>query len=150
VIEKNSETIPDLARHLDLKPHPEGGWYRQTYVSDVIVQPPGRAGTRPVATIIYYLLRPGEQSAWHSVASDEVWLWHRGGPLLLRMGGADPGAPDDNPTEHLLGPEVERGYQPQLLVPADTWQSAAPATDEEVLVSCLVAPGFDFADFRML
>jgi predicted cupin superfamily sugar epimerase len=150
VIEKNGGAIPELARLLGLEPHPEGGWYRQTYVSDVIMQPPDRTGTRPIATTIYYLLRPGERSAWHVVASDEVWLWHRGGPLLLRIGGADPGRPADNPTEHLLGPAVERGQQPQLLVPADTWQSAEPATDEEVLVSCLVAPGFDFADFRML
>lgn len=150
VVDDGAEAPPELARLLGLIPHPEGGWYRQTYVSDVTVQPPGRAGTRAVATLIYYLLRPGERSAWHVVASDEVWLWHRGGPLLLRMGGDDPGAPGDPASEYMLGPAVERGQSPQLSVPANIWQSAEPAGNEEVLVSCLVAPGFDFADFRML
>jgi predicted cupin superfamily sugar epimerase len=142
--------VPELARLLDLAPHPEGGWYRQTYASEVAVRPPGRTGTRAAATLIHYLLLPGERSAWHTVASDEIWLWHRGGPLLLRTGGDGPNGPAQRPTERLLGPDIRGGHQPQLLVPAATWQSAEPAADEEVLVSCLVVPGFDFADFRLL
>lgn len=141
-------TRPALARELDLHPHPEGGWYRETWRSGVTVQPPGYQGTRATATGIYYLLGPGEQSWWHRVASDEVWLWHRGGPLLLALGG-DAEAPG-GVERHTLGAEVERGQLPQLLIPAGHWQSARPAGDEEVLVSCIVSPGFDFADFSTL
>jgi len=142
---------PQLARLLDLAQHPEGGWYRRTYTSGVPVEaPPGGSGVRPAVTLIHYLLLPGERSAWHTVASDEIWLWHRGGPLRLWCAGT--GAAPDNAdvTSHLLGPAVEDGQRLQTLVPAGTWQSAEPATQEEVLVSCLVSPGFDFADFRLL
>lgn len=141
-------TRPALARELDLQPHPEGGWYRETWRSAVTVQPPGYQGTRATATGIYYLLGPGEQSCWHRVASDEVWLWHRGGPLLLALGG-DAEAPAGIEW-HTLGADVEHDQLPQLLIPARHWQSARPAGDDEVLVSCIVSPGFDFADFSTL
>lgn len=89
--------------------------------------------------------------------SDELWLWHSGGPLILRLGGAGTPPDTDGPAETanpttanvLLGSDVMAGQQPQALVPGGTWQSAAPASAEHVLVSCVVAPGFDFADFRL-
>lgn len=144
----SSTDRPPLARELDLQPHPEGGWYRETWRCGVTVDPPGYRGSRATATGIYYLLAPGERSRWHRVASDELWLWHRGGPLLLASGG-DAETPD-NVVQRTLGAGVERGEVPQLLIPAGHWQSAWPAGGEEVLVSCVVSPGFDFADFSTL
>jgi predicted cupin superfamily sugar epimerase len=103
---------------------------------------------RRSATGIYFLLSPGEESVWHTVRSDEVWFWHRGGPLALVLGGGgDRPAAGETIT---LGPLVEDGQVPQALVPAGTWQAARPAGQEGVLVSCVVSPGFDFADFRTL
>lgn len=140
---------PPLARALDLQPHPEGGWYRESWRTGVDVEPPGYQGSRATATGIYYLLGPGEQSHWHRVASDELWLWHRGSPLLVHLGG-DGDRPDDTVQRVTLGPDVERGQLPQLIVPAGHWQSARPSEAQEVLVSCVVSPGFDFADFSTL
>ncbi len=141
------EDRPATAEALDLVPHPEGGWYRQTWASSVRFSPPGYDGERAAATAILFLLHPDEQSAWHWVRSDELWFWHSGGPLELRLGGTgdEPGEPQMT----LLGGDVSRGERPQALVPGGTWQSARPATGEEVLVSCVVAPGFDFADFTL-
>jgi predicted cupin superfamily sugar epimerase len=129
------------AEELDLLPHPEGGWYRRTWTSPISTTTP--AGPRPTATAIYFLLTPGETSQWHSVASDELWLWHRGTPLLLEMGGR--GERPEAVTSLPLGP-----HQPQALVPANTWQRAVAAPTAETLVSCVVSPGFDFADFQAL
>ncbi|MDT3398619.1 cupin domain-containing protein [Streptomyces sp. B1866] len=140
---------PLTAEALDLSPHPEGGWYRETWRSDVTVHPPGYPAERPAGTAIYFLLTPGEESRWHVVRSAEVWLWHRGGPLRLLLGGSGE-TPDARPEELLLGPDVEAGQRPQAVVPPGVWQAARPAGDAEVLVSCVVAPGFDFADFRLL
>ena len=130
---------PDLARALDLQPHPEGGWYRETWRSPVEFTPDGYPSPRATATAIHFLLLPGEQSAPHTVRSDEMWLWHRGGALLLNIGGE----------EIILGPDVERGHLLQAVVPGGVSQSARPAADDYVLVSCIVTPGFDFADFRL-
>jgi len=130
---------PDLARALDLQPHPEGGWFRETWRSPVEFTPSGYEGPRASATAIHFLLLPGERSAPHTVRSDEIWLWHRGGPLLLDIGGE----------EITLGPDVEHGHLLQAVVPGGVSQSARPAADEYVLVSCIVAPGFDFADFQL-
>lgn len=163
---------PPLAEQLDLQPHPEGGWFRETWRSTVTFAPDGYQGPRSAATAIYFLLHPGEQSRWHVVRSDELWFWHSGGPLTLRLGGSGPG-PDESPVPDesrpdpikpdpikldrsstmsatvLLGADVEAGQRPQVRVPGGVWQCAAPAADEPVLVSCVVAPGFDFADFRL-
>jgi uncharacterized protein len=135
---------PALAEQFDLQPHPEGGWYRETFRSATTISPPGYAGPRAAATAIYFLLCPGERSAWHVVASDELWFWHSGGPLELRLGGAG-----DRPDAGAGQVSVLGVTHPQALVPAGVWQSAVPAAQEPVLVSCVVAPGFDFADFRM-
>jgi predicted cupin superfamily sugar epimerase len=139
------EIRPPLAEQYDLQPHPEGGWYRETFRSAVTFEPDGYPGERVAATAIYFLLNPGEQSAWHVVRSDEIWFWHSGGPLELRFGGSAEQPVAATVTTLGAGP----GQQPQVLVPAGVWQAAAPLDDQPVLVSCVVAPGFDFADFRL-
>jgi predicted cupin superfamily sugar epimerase len=134
---------------LGLQRHPEGGWFAETWRSAHTFTPTGYAGPRAAATGIYFALFPGEESAWHVVRSDELWLWHAGGPLALRLGGSgDAPAPAAEST--VLGPDVAGGARPQVRVPGGVWQSAAPLGDDPVLVSCVVAPGFDFADFRMV
>lgn len=140
---------PATAEALDLLPHPEGGWYRETWRSDAEFTPDGYPGARASATAIYFLLPPGEESIWHAVRSAELWLWHSGGPLTLLLGG-DGDHPSQTPEIITLGPDVARGQVPQALVPPGAWQAARPAGGEEVLVSCVVSPGFDFADFRAL
>jgi predicted cupin superfamily sugar epimerase len=138
---------PATAEALDLVPHPEGGWYRQTWASPTRFAPSGYGGERAAATAILFLLRPDEQSAWHRVRSDELWFWHSGGPLELRLGGSGDAPHSD--TVIVLGGDVSHRQQPQALVPGDTWQAARPAAGAEVLASCVVAPGFDFADFTL-
>jgi predicted cupin superfamily sugar epimerase len=140
----HSDVLPGWATDLDLQRHPEGGWYAETYRHAASTASP--AGPRSLGTAIYFLLLPGESSAWHRVRSDELWFHHRGGPLRLWLGGDDetPGIAE----EQRLGPDVAAGERPQLLVPGGHWQAARPV-DEAVLVSCVVVPGFDFADFTL-
>lgn len=140
---------PRTAELLDLAPHPEGGWYRETWRSRSESVPAGYPGPRAAATVIYFLLTPGDQSAWHRVRSDEVWLWHSGGPLTM-LDGRSGDLPVEQPHVVTLGPDLMAGQVPQHVIPGGHWQAARPATDSEVLVSCVVAPGFDFADFTML
>ncbi|NNG40919.1 cupin domain-containing protein [Flexivirga sp. ID2601S] len=140
--------LPSWAEGLGLQAHPEGGWYAETYRHAGTFTPGSPYdGARNLGTGIYFLLLPGESSAWHRVRSDELWLWHRGGPLTLSLGGdaQSPGVA----TDLTLGPAVEDGQRPQGLVPGGHWQAARPAADEPVLVSCVVVPGFDFADFEL-
>jgi predicted cupin superfamily sugar epimerase len=135
--------VPATAARLDLEPHPEGGWYRQTWRSPVdVTLPDGRV--RPTATLIWFLLPPGESSAWHRVTSDEVWLAHEG-RVALELGGD--GDVPESVELHVVG--VGPTEVTQLLVPAGTWQRTLPG-DEEALVSCVVSPGFDFDDFELL
>ncbi|MGK8521769.1 cupin domain-containing protein [Nocardia asteroides] len=134
-----TDNRPPLAVALDLAPHPEGGWYRETWRSPVEFTPEGYPGSRAAATAIHFLLLPGERSAPHTVRSDELWLWQRGGPLELEIGGE----------LVILGPDVAGGQLLQAVVPGGASQSARPAGADYVLVSCVVAPGFDFADFRL-
>jgi predicted cupin superfamily sugar epimerase len=133
-------TRPPVAEALDLEPHPEGGWYRQTWRSPVdVTLPDGRV--RPTATLIYFLLPAGESSAWHRVASDELWMAHTG-VVTLELGGAEA-----TPVLTTTSSVVDADH-PQALVPAGVWQRTVP-TDADALVSCLVSPGFDFADFEL-
>lgn len=140
--------LPDWARRLDLAPHPEGGWYRETWRSELTVSqsslPSGYSGPRSAGTAILFLLMPGQQSAWHTVRSAELWFHHRGSPLVLEIG-----AERDTAASLLLGPDISAGQHPQLLVPPGHWQRAMPRDDEPALVSCVVVPGFDFADFAL-
>ena len=137
--------MPDLTRTLDLQPHPEGGRYRQTWVSpETVTLPDGRV--RPTATLIYFLLPAGESSAWHKVASAETWLAHTG-TVSLQYGGS--GAEPVEGDVTLVGVDVAAGESPQALVPAGVWQRTLPSS-VDALVSCLVSPGFDFADFELV
>jgi predicted cupin superfamily sugar epimerase len=122
-------TPPATAVRLGLEPHPEGGWYRRTWTS------PAALGDRPAATAILFLLAPGESSAWHRVDADELWLWHGPGALTVRL--------REPAEQQLLGPDAV-----QLLVPAGRWQCTAPA-DTEVLVTCVVSPGFRWSGFSL-
>jgi predicted cupin superfamily sugar epimerase len=138
---------PPLADVLDLQPHPEGGWYRQTWVSpETVSLPDGRV--RATATLIHFLLPTGESSAWHRVSSDEVWLAHTGS-VVLELGG-DGAAPEaDGDAETVaLGLDLAAGEVAQVVVPAHVWQRTVPGP-ADALVSCLVSPGFDFADFEL-
>jgi len=128
----------EIIRLLDMAPHPEGGHYVETFRS------PAPAGDRPAMTAIYYLLQADEVSAWHRVDADETWLWHGGGPLVLTLS-----PPDGNgATPHQLGPDLRAGQRPQLVVPAGHWQTAE-TLGAWTLVSCTVAPGFQFAGFEL-
>ncbi|HET7800699.1 MAG TPA: cupin domain-containing protein [Humibacillus xanthopallidus] len=135
---------PALADTLDLQPHPEGGWFAQTWVSPKwVTLPDGRV--RPTATLIHFLLPAGERSRWHRVASDEIWLAHTGTVLLELGGSGDQPVPGAQLT---VGVAVAAGEVAQALVPAGVWQRTVPS-DADALVSCLVSPGFDFADFEL-
>ncbi len=114
---------PPLADQLDLQPHPEGGWFRETWRSPVCFQPDGYPSARSAATAIYFLLQPGEESRWHVVRSAELWFWHSGGALALRLGGdgSEPAARDRASSS---AKTCRTGQQPQAVVPGGTWQSA--------------------------
>jgi hypothetical protein len=128
-----------VAAHWELAPHPEGGFYRETYRATLSTTPPGWTEPRAFATAILYLLPAGVRSAEHRVRGDELWCWHAGGPLALDIDGAT----------QLLGPDRAAGHELHVLVPGGAWQSATPASDSWTLVACIVTPGFDFADFEM-
>lgn len=139
-------TRPELARLLDLEAHPEGGWFRQTWCTDATVPASPDRGERASATAILFVLGPGEESMWHRVRSDELWLWQRGTTASLWIGG-DGERPDETVDPVRLGCRVEDGERPQVLVPGGSWQRARPEPDGEVLVSCVVSPGFTYDDF---
>ncbi|GFG55818.1 cupin [Mycolicibacterium agri] len=140
--------LPDWAKRLNLSPHPEGGYFRETWRSGLSIPqsalPMDYEGPRSAGTAILFLLMPGQQSAWHTVRSTEIWLFHRGSPLLLEFGPEQ-----DRAATHLLGADIVAGEHPQLVIPPGNWQRARPRDDEPSLVSCIVVPGFDFADFSM-
>jgi uncharacterized protein len=122
---------------LNLTPHPEGGWYTQTFRDT-------GPDARGHSTAICFLLEAGKPSHWHKVhGSSEVWLWHAGGPMRLKLS-------EDGKTEthHILGMDLAAGERPQLIVPPDWWQ-AAETLGEWTLVSCTVAPGFLFENFEL-
>jgi predicted cupin superfamily sugar epimerase len=118
---------------LELKPHPEGGYFRETF-RDTGTGPAGRSSS----TAIYFLLKAGEVSRWHRVDAAEVWHFYRGALLELRIGKQ----------RYVLGPNVDEAQAPQIVVPPHAWQ-AARSLGEYTLVGCTVAPGFEFAHFEM-
>jgi uncharacterized protein len=128
-----------LIELLDLKPHPEGGHFRETF-RDGRPLPPGRDKNegRAHSTAIYFLLKAGEASRWHRVDAAEVWHFYRGAPLELRIGKQ----------AYILGPEIDEAQAPQIVVPAGAWQ-AARSLGEYTLLGCTVAPGFEFDHFEM-
>jgi uncharacterized protein len=125
-----------IIAHLNLAPHPEGGWYRQTWVAD--------GEGRPAGTAIYFLLTAGQNSQWHKVDAVEIWHFHAGNPLILSISATDTGPAKD----FTVGPAVLSGESPQVIVPILHWQSAR-TTGEYSLVSCTVSPGFQFAGFTL-
>ena len=127
-------TAHDIIRMLGLKPHPEGGHFRETF-RDSTQAADGRAAS----TAAYYLLARGERSHWHRLDAAEIWHWYAGAPLQLEIAAA-PGRVE----RVTLGGDISAGLRPQALVPADVWQ-AAQTTGDWTLVGCTVAPGFDFA-----
>jgi uncharacterized protein len=120
----------DVIAALDLRPHPEGGWYRETW-------------REPATTAIHYLLRAGERSHWHRLDATEIWHFYAGEALELAV------SPDGVAVErHVLGPEVSAGQRPQVVVPRLVWQSARPLGGW-ALVGCTVAPAFEFSGFEL-
>ena len=127
----------DVIRILELKPHPEGGHYRETFRDDA------GANARAHSTAIYFLLARGEVSRWHRVDAAEVWHWHAGAPLALSIA-----PPHGAAREMRLGINLAAGERPQGAVPAGYWQSAVSLGDW-TLVGCTVAPGFLFEKFEL-
>ena len=127
----------DIIRLLDLKPHPEGGHYRETFRD-----PRTSDGGRAASTAIYFLLARGERSHWHRVDAVETWHWHAGAPLALKI--SDGGST----ATHRLGPDLAAGERPQGIVPAHAWQ-AAESLGDWTLCGCTVAPGFQFSGFEL-
>ena len=129
-------TADDIIVQLNLAPHPEGGFYRQTWAAE--------NDGRPTGTCIYFLLKDGEASHWHKVDATEIWHYYAGAPLILSISDTDEGPAVD----HILGPDLAAGQAPQGIVPTDAWQ-AARTTGDWTLVGCTVSPGFQFEGFTL-
>jgi len=127
----------DVIRLLDLKPHPEGGYFRETFRDTWLVE-----GGRAASTAAYFLLARGERSHWHRVDAVEIWHWHAGAALLLEIA-------HQGRTERVtLGNDLANGQRPQAAVPAHAWQAAVSFGDW-TLCGCTVAPGFEFKHFEL-
>jgi hypothetical protein len=131
-----SLTAAEMIRRLDLKPHPEGGHFRETFRDTALID--GRAAS----TAILFLLARGERSHWHRIDAVEVWHYHAGAPLALSV--------VDGATEEIihLGADIPAGETPQVTVPARAWQ-AAESLGDWTLCGCTVAPGFEFSGFEL-
>lgn len=127
----------EIIRRLQLEPHPEGGHYRETY------RHVAADGGRGAITAIYYLLTAGEISAWHRVDAVEIWHYYAGAPLALTL--SDNG---HDVAGHHLGIDIANGQQPQVVVPANAWQTAV-SMGRWSLVGCTVSPAFEFAGFEL-
>lgn len=135
-------SVQKLIEQLNLSPHPEGGFFRETWRSAIELNLDGYPGARSAGTSILFLLPTGVRSAWHRVASDELWFWQGGDELELSV------RPDRAGETHLVRLSATN---PQALVPASWWQTAE-ASDGDcgyALSGCVVVPGFDFNDFEM-
>jgi predicted cupin superfamily sugar epimerase len=132
--------VDDLVRMLGLKPHPEGGYYQETYRAPTQVRT--SRGPRAAGTAIYYLLPRGAIAAWHQVSSDEVWHFYDGASLTLYL------LSERGLQTVVLGRDVAKGERPQVVISAGVLQ-AGITRGEYTLVGCTVAPGFDFADWEM-
>ena len=131
-------TADDIIAQFALEQHPEGGWYRQTWIAEAA------AGARPSGTAILYLLKAGERSHWHRVDATEIWHFHLGAPLELRLAATLSG-----PASRVrLGTALQNGEAPQAIVPAHHWQ-AARSLGAWTLVGCTVSPGFRFHGFEL-
>ena len=128
----------DIVRLLDLKPHPEGGHFRETFRDTRTID-----GGRAASTAIHFLLARGERSHWHRVDAVEVWHYYAGAPLCLEIV-----QPDGRTERVTLGADLAAGERPQAAVPAHAWQ-AAHSLGDWTLVGCTVAPGFEFTGFEL-
>lgn len=131
----------EIIERLGLQPHPEGGWYRETW------RAPAEAGERAAATAIHFLLESSQSSHWHRVDATEIWLWHAGDPVELALAETD-----DGPTRTIiLGGNPQAGESPQHVIAPHWWQAARPIQGSfgYSLVSCIVSPGFEFAGFAL-
>ncbi len=137
-----SMTADEVIGLLGLEPHPEGGWYRQTF-EDAKTCEDAKRGARAASTAIYFLLKAGEFSHWHRIDAVEIWHFYAGGPLVLSVSenGHDV-------TALRLGPNLAGGERPQGIVPVGAWQ-AAESLGRWTLVGCTVAPGFQFETFEL-
>lgn len=141
--------VQQFIEQFDLQPHPEGGWYKQTYKSNEIVAasalPERFNGDRVFSTAIYFLLERGNFSAFHRIKSDEGWHFYAGDPLeifIIHQNGSL-----DIIT---MGNDIEKEQQFQYVVPANCWFASRPASGSQYcFVGCTVSPGFDFADFEL-
>jgi predicted cupin superfamily sugar epimerase len=144
----SSRPAHEIISRLGLQPHPEGGFYAETFRSPLrVTLPDGRE--RAACTAIHFLLRAGEFSAWHRVSSDEIWHFHGGTPLELVT--LDP---ESKVGRVLLGGDLSGGERTHHVVPAGHWQAARPDGESgegegHTLVVCTVSPGFNFSDFEM-
>lgn len=142
-------TVQQLIQQYNLQPHPEGGWYKETYKSDEYISgstlPERFGGSRVFSTAIYFLLEQGNFSAFHRIKSDECWHFYAGDPLVVYVMQLN-GRLD---IIH-LGNDIEKGQVFQFVVPANCWFASRPAPGSTFcLVGCTVAPGFDFTDFEL-
>ena len=142
-------TVHQLIQQYNLQPHPEGGWYKETYKSGEYIigsaLPERFGGSRAFSTAIYFLLEQGNFSAFHRIKSDECWHFYAGDPLLIYVMQLN-GKLD---IIH-LGNDIEKGQVFQFVVPANCWFASTPAPGSHFcFVGCTVAPGFDFTDFEL-
>jgi predicted cupin superfamily sugar epimerase len=131
-------TAADIIRLLDLKPHAEGGHFRETFRDNRSID------ARAASTAIYFLLARGERSHWHRIDAVEVWHFYAGAPLLLETAASTGAAV----TRNTLGPDLAAGEHPQAIGPPGVWQ-AAESLGAWTLVGCTVAPGFAFEQFEL-
>lgn len=141
--------IDTLIEKLDLQPHPEGGYFRETYRSsgqiDSTNLPMDISGTRNYATCIYFLLTSDNFSAFHKIKQDEIWHFYNGAPISLHILDQKGGY-----QKHLVGANLENGEMPQVVVKAGDWfSSEVESMNTYALAGCTVSPGFDFKDFEM-
>lgn len=135
----NSE-IQSIVEKLNMLPHPEGGYFVETYRSEVTVSESGKS----VATVIYFLLPSGEKSNWHRIKNDEFWFYHSGSPIVVHS------IENNEYRAQVVGNDFEKGQVPQYLVPGGAVFGASVQEENSYsLVSCVVAPGFDFKDFEL-
>jgi predicted cupin superfamily sugar epimerase len=133
-------TAQELVQTLGLLPHPEGGFYKETYRSKLTLE----GKDRQLMTSIYFLLTSANVSKFHRIKSDELWYFHAGSPLIVHTLG------EHGHQQHHLGLDLSKGQQPFLWIPKDTiFGSTVLENDDFSLVSCAVAPGFDFRDFEL-
>lgn len=124
----------EIIKTLDMIPHPEGGWYKETWR--------GGAGARPAGSAIYFLLEASQKSHWHRVDASEIWHWYAGSPMELHTNEGGKTRID------ILGPDLAAGQRPQLIVQPNAWQASVPL-DGWVLVGCTVSPAFQFDTFEL-